>query len=79
MAREPELEVQNETPEARALRIELHNHFWQVSQGHSYRCMFCGKESLAILWGPDSRGVPGNKCPKCQRDYDPILAADGEE
>jgi Zn finger protein HypA/HybF involved in hydrogenase expression len=37
-----------------------------------YRCQFCGKESPRPKWKKD-------KCPKCGRKYDCILAQDSEE
>lgn len=38
----------------------------------TYRCQFCGKESRASEWKKD-------KCPKCGREYNAILAQDEEE
>lgn len=37
-----------------------------------YRCQFCGAETPARDWKQD-------KCPKCGRAYDAILAQDSEE
>lgn len=37
-----------------------------------YRCQFCGKESRKSEWKDD-------KCPKCKREYDWMIAQDSEE
>jgi Zn finger protein HypA/HybF involved in hydrogenase expression len=37
-----------------------------------YRCQFCEQESPARDWKSD-------KCPKCGRAYDPILAQEGDD
>ncbi len=41
---------------------------------HHYRCHFCEKESPVREWKEF-----GEKCPKCGRIYDAILAQDSEE
>ena len=56
-----------------AKRIEIHNHLYQVKRGDRYRCQFCGRESLALLW-PDMY-----TCPLCKRMYDWMSAQDDEE
>ena len=38
----------------------------------TYRCQFCEKESPVKQWKYD-------KCPKCGRAYDPILAQEGDD
>jgi Zn finger protein HypA/HybF involved in hydrogenase expression len=38
----------------------------------TYRCQFCGKESPARQWKQD-------KCPRCKRKYDVLMAQDSEE
>lgn len=38
---------------------------------NSYRCQFCERETPAREW-------KNNKCPKCGRAYDPILAQEGD-
>lgn len=67
--------VQKETPEDISRRIEIENHQYCASRGQNYGCQFCGKESLAILWG----GIAGNTCPLCKREYDWMMAQDMEE
>lgn len=37
-----------------------------------YRCQFCEEESPKSQWKDD-------KCPKCKRKYDPILAQEGDD
>ena len=37
-----------------------------------YLCQFCGKESPSKDWITD-------KCPKCKKKYDVLLAQDSEE
>lgn len=37
-----------------------------------YRCQFCEEESPAKEWKDD-------KCPKCKRAYDPMLAQEGDD
>jgi Zn finger protein HypA/HybF involved in hydrogenase expression len=37
-----------------------------------YRCQFCEKESPAKNWKDD-------KCPKCNKEYDVLVAQDSEE
>ena len=37
-----------------------------------YRCQFCEKESPARSW-------KDNKCPHCKREYDCILAQEGDD
>ena len=69
----PQSEVERQKADALAERICRDNHLWQIGQGHHYRCQFCEKESLAILW------VPQDKCPRCGRMYNAILAAESEE
>lgn len=38
----------------------------------TYICQFCGKETPAKDW-------KDNKCPKCKRQYNYMLAQDSEE
>jgi rRNA maturation endonuclease Nob1 len=38
----------------------------------TYRCQFCEKESPVTKWTKD-------RCPKCGRVYDVLLAQDSEE
>ena len=38
----------------------------------NYRCQFCEEESPAKDWKDD-------KCPKCKRAYDPMLAQEGDD
>lgn len=69
----PVAEVQRETDEQRARRIEIANHVYQIARGDKYRCQFCQRESFAALW----KDI--NTCPLCGRVYDAILAQDEEE
>ncbi len=41
-------------------------------QRDTYRCQFCEEESLARDW-------EDNKCPRCGRAYDAILAQEGDD
>lgn len=45
-----------------------------MTKPQTYRCQFCGEESRASEWKRLK-----DKCPKCKRPYDPILAQDEEE
>jgi predicted ATP-dependent serine protease len=38
----------------------------------TYRCQFCGTESVKGKW-------VGDKCPKCNRPYDPLLAQEMDD
>jgi hypothetical protein len=38
----------------------------------TYKCQFCEEESLAKNWIDD-------KCPLCKRQYDPMLAQEGDD
>lgn len=38
----------------------------------NYKCQFCEEESPAKEWKDD-------KCPKCKRSYDPMLAQEGDD
>jgi hypothetical protein len=69
----PQAQVIRESPDHLAKRIEIHNHLYCMRIGHSYRCMFCCRESLAVRW------MAGNVCPLCGRHYDWMLAQDSEE
>lgn len=71
--RDPQSQVEREEAQRLAERICRDNHLYQIRCGDSYRCMFCGESSLAVTW------VPMDKCPKCGRIYDPMLAQDEEE
>lgn len=37
-----------------------------------YKCQFCEEDSPAKDWD-------GDKCPKCKRSYDPMLAQEGDD
>ena len=39
-----------------------------------WKCQFCGWRSPRREWIER-----GNQCPECRRQYDPILAADGDD
>jgi hypothetical protein len=71
--RSDQVQIQRETAEQLADRISRQNHLYQIKCGDNYRCQFCGQESPAVLW------VPMDKCPKCGRLYDAMLAQDEEE
>jgi Zn finger protein HypA/HybF involved in hydrogenase expression len=43
-----------------------------MTKPQKYRCQFCEQHSPAKEWKKDC-------CPKCGREYDPILAQDEEE
>jgi rubrerythrin len=57
---------------SRAANRRSDNAMSMTEQTAGYRCQFCGKVSPAKDWKDD-------KCPKCGREYDPILAQDCEE
>lgn len=41
-------------------------------EGDLYRCQFCEKTTPSQDW-------KDNKCPKCKREYDAILAQEGDD
>jgi Zn finger protein HypA/HybF involved in hydrogenase expression len=43
-------------------------------QTEMYRCQFCGQESQAKEWKARK-----DKCPKCGREYDAMLAQETED
>jgi phage FluMu protein Com len=43
------------------------------SMKQRWRCQFCGHWSAPSSWHR-----AGNKCPKCRREYDALLAQDSE-
>lgn len=73
MKNENQAEVQRQQAEQLAKQIEIANHLYQIKCGDNYRCMWCGRESLAVLW------VDMYTCPLCGRLYDPIQVVDYEE
>jgi lipopolysaccharide biosynthesis regulator YciM len=44
----------------------------QQKPQEEYRCQFCGETTPAREWVRD-------KCPKCKRTYDPVLAQEGDD
>ena len=39
-----------------------------------YRCQFCGESNSVKAWESNS-----DKCPNCQKEYDAILAQEGDD
>lgn len=60
---------QRRTDDWNAARCEIANHLTAIKIGHAYRCMWCGKESLAVKW------IDLHICPICHREEDQDLLA----
>ena len=65
---EKQAQIQQESAEQLAKRIQRANHLYQIKCGDNYRCIYCGAETPAVLWANDGDGP----CPKCGTMYNPI-------